>query len=107
MTCCYKCFFFARLFDLSSDAEVPEQEYYLQPVEPGRSRTASSIYPADFSFGGDHLWDRFTVSSVLLSNRSFRLHDLVLYRIFGIVQVFILFTDGSVYILCPVVPFGR
>ncbi|KAG2262663.1 hypothetical protein Bca52824_069742 [Brassica carinata] len=69
-----------RLFDLSSDAEVPEQEYYLQPVEPGRSRTASSIYPSDFSFGGDHLWDRFTV--------------------------FILFTDGSVYILCPVVPFG-
>ncbi|CAF1790231.1 hypothetical protein HID58_089768 [Brassica napus] len=69
-----------RLFDLSSDAEVPEQEYYLQPVEPGRSRTASSIYPADFSFGGDHLWDRFTV--------------------------FTLFTDGSVYILCPVVPFG-
>uniref|UniRef100_A0A1J3G4Z0 Nuclear pore complex protein NUP88 n=1 Tax=Noccaea caerulescens TaxID=107243 RepID=A0A1J3G4Z0_NOCCA len=69
-----------RLFDLSSDAELPEQEYYLQPVEPGRSRTASSIYPADFSFGGDHLWDRFTV--------------------------FILFTDGSIYILCPVVPFG-
>lgn len=56
--------FVARLFDLSSDAELPEQEYYLQPVEPGRSRTASSIYPADFSFGGDHLWDRFTVSSV-------------------------------------------
>lgn len=55
---------FARLFDLSSDAELPEQEYYLQPGEPGRSRTASSIYPADFSFGGDHLWDRFTVSSV-------------------------------------------
>uniref|UniRef100_A0A1J3DKG1 Nuclear pore complex protein NUP88 n=1 Tax=Noccaea caerulescens TaxID=107243 RepID=A0A1J3DKG1_NOCCA len=69
-----------RLFNLSSDAELPEQEYYLQPVEPGRSRTASSIYPADFSFGGDHLWDRFTV--------------------------FILFTDGSIYILCPVVPFG-
>ncbi|ESQ40478.1 hypothetical protein EUTSA_v10012715mg [Eutrema salsugineum] len=69
-----------RLFDLSSDAEIPEQEYYLQPVEPGKSRTASSIYPADFSFGGDHLWDRFTV--------------------------FILFTDGSIYILCPVVPFG-
>ncbi|VVB13360.1 unnamed protein product [Arabis nemorensis] len=69
-----------RLFNLSLDAELPEQEYYLQPVEPGRSRTASSIYPADFSFGGDHLWDRFTI--------------------------FILFTDGSVYILCPVVPFG-
>ncbi|CAN8257082.1 unnamed protein product [Cochlearia groenlandica] len=69
-----------RLFDLSSEAELPEQEYYLQPVEPGRSRTASSIYPADFSFGGDHLWDKFTV--------------------------FILFTDGSIYILCPVVPFG-
>jgi len=55
---------YARLFDLSSDTELPEQEYYLQPGEPGRSRTASSIYPADFSFGGDHLWDRFTVSSV-------------------------------------------
>ncbi|XP_020875927.1 nuclear pore complex protein NUP88 isoform X2 [Arabidopsis lyrata subsp. lyrata] len=69
-----------RLFDLSYDAELPEQEYYLQPGEPGSSRTASSIYPADFSFGGEHLWDRFTV--------------------------FILFTDGSIYILCPVVPFG-
>lgn len=42
----------------------PEQEYYLQPVEPGRSRNAASICPVDFSFGGDHLWDRFTVSSL-------------------------------------------
>ncbi|XP_010558079.1 PREDICTED: nuclear pore complex protein NUP88 isoform X2 [Tarenaya hassleriana] len=69
-----------RLFDLSLDPERPEQEYYLQPVEPGRSRTASSICAVDFSFGGDHLWDRFSV--------------------------FVLFTDGSIYILCPVVPFG-
>ncbi|OMO76032.1 hypothetical protein COLO4_25704 [Corchorus olitorius] len=69
-----------RLFDLSSDVMQPEQEYYLQPVEPGRSRSAASICPVDFSFGGDHLWDRFSV--------------------------FVLFSDGSVYILCPVVPFG-
>ncbi|TYG51960.1 hypothetical protein ES288_D10G303100v1 [Gossypium darwinii] len=69
-----------RLFDLSSGVVQPEQEYYLQPVEPGRSRNAASICPVDFSFGGDHLWDRFSV--------------------------FVLFSDGSVYILCPVVPFG-
>ncbi|XP_059666426.1 nuclear pore complex protein NUP88 [Cornus florida] len=69
-----------RLFDLSSPLGQLEQEYYLQPVEPGRSRNAASICPVDFSFGGDHLWDRFSV--------------------------FILFSDGSVYILCPVVPFG-
>ena len=53
----------ARLFDLSSDVLQPEQEYYLQPVEPGRSRNAASICPVDFSFGGDHLWDKFSVSS--------------------------------------------
>ncbi|XP_021662781.2 nuclear pore complex protein NUP88 isoform X2 [Hevea brasiliensis] len=69
-----------RLFDLSSDLLRPEQEYYLQPVEPGRPRHAASICPVDFSFGGDHLWDRFSV--------------------------FTLFSDGSVYILCPIVPFG-
>ncbi|KAK8508334.1 hypothetical protein V6N13_055783 [Hibiscus sabdariffa] len=69
-----------RIFDLSSDVVQPEQEYYLQPVEPGRSRNAASICPVDFSFGGDHLWDRFSV--------------------------FVLFSDGSVYIVCPVVPFG-
>ncbi|XVE99746.1 hypothetical protein REPUB_Repub03eG0227500 [Reevesia pubescens] len=69
-----------RLFDLSSGVLQPEQEYYLQPVEPGRSRNAASICPVDFSFGGDHLWDRFSV--------------------------FVLFSDGSIYILCPVVPFG-
>ncbi|KAG6735029.1 hypothetical protein I3842_01G299900 [Carya illinoinensis] len=69
-----------RIFDLSSDLVLPEQEYYLQPVEPGRSRSATSICPVDFSFGGDHLWDRFSV--------------------------FVLYTDGTIYILCPVVPFG-
>ncbi|KAK9061047.1 hypothetical protein SSX86_018227 [Deinandra increscens subsp. villosa] len=69
-----------RLYDLSSALEQPEQEYYLQPVSRGRSRNASSICPVDFSFGGDHLWDRFSV--------------------------FVLFSDGAVYILCPVVPFG-
>ncbi|XP_023920285.2 nuclear pore complex protein NUP88 isoform X3 [Quercus suber] len=63
-----------------SDLLLPEQEYYLQPVEPGRSRNVTSIFPVDFSFGGDHLWDKFSV--------------------------FVLYTDGSLYILCPVVPFG-
>ncbi|GAV85598.1 Nup88 domain-containing protein [Cephalotus follicularis] len=69
-----------RLFNLSSDLVQPEQECYLQPVESGRSRNAASICPVTFSFGGDHLWDRFSV--------------------------FVLFSDGSVYILCPIVPFG-
>jgi nuclear pore complex protein Nup88 len=69
-----------RLFDLSSDLQQAEQEYYLQPVEPGQTRMAASICPVDFSFGGDHLWDRFTV--------------------------FVLFGDGSVYIICPIIPFG-
>ncbi|KAL2541732.1 Nuclear pore complex protein [Abeliophyllum distichum] len=69
-----------RIFDLSSALEQPEQEYYLQPVEPGSSCKAASICPVDFAFGGDHLWDRFSV--------------------------FILFSDGSIYILCPIVPFG-
>ncbi|XP_074308149.1 nuclear pore complex protein NUP88 [Silene latifolia] len=69
-----------RIFDWSSGFDLPEQEYYLQPVESGRSRSASSICPVDFSFGRDHLWDRFSV--------------------------FILFSDGSVYTLCPVAPFG-
>ncbi|KAI3939077.1 hypothetical protein MKX01_001945 [Papaver californicum] len=69
-----------RLFDLSSDLEKPEQEYYLEPVEPEKCRNAATICPVGFSFGDEHLWDRFTV--------------------------FILFSDGSIYILCPVVPFG-
>ncbi|CAJ1860717.1 unnamed protein product [Sphenostylis stenocarpa] len=69
-----------RIFNLSMDPLQPEQEYYLQPVEPGRSRNASSVCPVDFSFGGDHLWDRFSV--------------------------FILFSNGAIYVLCPVVPFG-
>ncbi|KAL6980697.1 Nuclear pore complex protein nup88 [Sarracenia purpurea var. burkii] len=69
-----------RLFDLASSLGQPEQEYYLQPMEPGRCRNAASICPIDFSFGGEHLWDRFSV--------------------------FVLFSDGSIYILCPVVPFG-
>lgn len=55
-----------RLFNLASDPLQPEQEYYLQPVDPGSSRSASSMCPADFSFGGDHLWDRFSVSLVTI-----------------------------------------
>ncbi|XP_041999377.1 nuclear pore complex protein NUP88-like [Salvia splendens] len=69
-----------RIFDLSTDIGQPEQEYYLQPVEYGSSRNAAAICPVDFSFGGEHLWDKFSV--------------------------FILFSDGSTYIICPVVPFA-
>ncbi|KAH6777807.1 nuclear pore complex protein-like protein [Perilla frutescens var. frutescens] len=69
-----------RIFDLSTDIGEPEQEYYLQPVEQGSCRSAAAICPVDFSFGGEHLWDKFSV--------------------------FILFSDGSTYIICPVVPFG-
>ncbi|CAH9090077.1 unnamed protein product [Cuscuta europaea] len=69
-----------RIFDLSSALVQPEQEYYLQPIERGTSCDAAALCPVDFSFGGDHLWDRFSV--------------------------FVLFSDGSIYVLCPVVPFG-
>lgn len=51
-----------RIFDLSTSIGQPEQEYYLQPVEPGSSVKAASICPVDFSFGKDHLWDKFSVS---------------------------------------------
>ncbi|KAG8390106.1 hypothetical protein BUALT_Bualt01G0049100 [Buddleja alternifolia] len=80
-----------RIFDMSTSIEQPEQEYYLQPVEPGTSRNAASICPVDFSFGGDHLWDKFSEKGLM---------QLL------ILQVFILFSDGSSYIICPVVPFG-
>ncbi|ONK77958.1 uncharacterized protein A4U43_C02F12710 [Asparagus officinalis] len=69
-----------RLFDFSSDLERPEQEFYLQPYEVGSSHNAVSICPVAFSFGGQHLWDRFSV--------------------------FVLFSDGSIYVLCPIIPFG-
>ncbi|KAK6145495.1 hypothetical protein DH2020_022315 [Rehmannia glutinosa] len=54
------------IFDLSADLGQPEQEYYLQPVEPGSSRNAAAICPVDFSFGRDHLWDRFSVRGMYL-----------------------------------------
>lgn len=59
-------YFVFRVFDLSSALGQPEQEYYLQPVEPGSSHNATAICPVDFSFGGDHMWDRFSVSSILI-----------------------------------------
>lgn len=63
-----------RLFNLAVDPLQPEQEYYLQPAGPGRSRNASSMCPVGFSFGGDHLWDRFSVSFMdILSNSNFGL----------------------------------
>ncbi|KAI0502139.1 hypothetical protein KFK09_017086 [Dendrobium nobile] len=68
-----------RLFDLSSDLERAEQEFYLQP-ELGRIQNTVSFCPIAFSFGGQHLWERFSV--------------------------FILYSNGSLYILCPIVPFG-
>ncbi|KAH0654388.1 hypothetical protein KY289_032066 [Solanum tuberosum] len=53
-----------RVFDLSSALGQPEQEYYLQLVEPGSSHNATAICPVDFSFGGDHMWDRFSLLSI-------------------------------------------
>lgn len=69
-----------RLFDLSSNLEIPEQEYHLQPATLQNLMSAVAIRPVAFAFGGEHLWDRFTV--------------------------FVLFSNCSVYALCPVVPFG-
>lgn len=69
-----------RLFDLSSNLEIPEQEYHLQPATLHNLMSAVAIRPVAFAFGGEHLWDRFTV--------------------------FVLFSNCSVYALCPVVPFG-
>ncbi|CAA6669467.1 unnamed protein product [Spirodela intermedia] len=75
-----------RIYDLSSDIERQEQEYFLQPVEVGRCKNAASVCPVSFSL------EESTCGI-----------DLLLPSIF---QVFILFSDGSVYILCPVAPFG-
>lgn len=69
-----------RLFDLSSNLEIPEQEYHLQPATFDNFMSAVAIRPVAFAFGGEHLWDRFSV--------------------------FVLFSNCSVYALCPVVPFG-
>ncbi|XP_078175519.1 nuclear pore complex protein-like protein isoform X2 [Carex rostrata] len=69
-----------RLFDLSSDLEKPEQEFYLQLEPSGRGQSAVLLCPVAFSHGAHHLWDTFSI--------------------------FFLFSDGSIYILCPVVPFG-
>ncbi|KAH9325451.1 hypothetical protein KI387_005629, partial [Taxus chinensis] len=69
-----------RMFDLSSDLEIPEQEYHLQPAAYPKLTSTVAIRPVGFAFGGEHLWDRFTV--------------------------FVLFSNCSVYALCPVVPFG-
>lgn len=69
-----------RLFDLSLDVEEAEQEYHLQAEIPSRPGPQPLARAVGFAFGGEHLWDRFTV--------------------------FILFSNGSIYVLCPVVPFG-
>ncbi|KAJ1698028.1 hypothetical protein LUZ63_006540 [Rhynchospora breviuscula] len=69
-----------RLFDLSSNLERPEQEFYLQQVPSGRGLSAVLLCPVAFSYGGHYLWETFSI--------------------------FFLFSDGSIYILCPVVPFG-
>jgi len=55
---------FCRLFDLSSDLEQPEQEFFLQPILTGKCQNASAICPVAFSFGSDHLWDRFSVCHI-------------------------------------------
>lgn len=57
----------SRLFDLLSNIEQPEQEYYLEAVEPGKCHNVGSICPVAFSFGGQHLWERFSVRMIYLS----------------------------------------
>lgn len=57
---------FSRIFDLSTDTAQPEQEYYLQPVEPSSSCNAAATWPVSFSFGQDHLWDKFSVRGYFL-----------------------------------------
>lgn len=69
-----------RLFDLSLSTENPEQEYHLQAGLSDRSTPAAYARPVAFAFGGEHLWDRFAV--------------------------FILFSNGFVYAVCPISPFG-
>ncbi|GAQ86116.1 hypothetical protein KFL_002710110 [Klebsormidium nitens] len=66
-----------RLFDLSQDKDSPEQEYYLQRAHAPPRGFAR---PVDLVFGGEHLWEKFTV--------------------------FFLWSDGAILPLCPVVPFG-
>ena len=130
----------SRLFDLSSNIKQPEQEYYLEAVEPGKCHNVGSICPVAFSFGGQHLWETFSVRMVLLSTFVVICHIVFLLLLFYIIwcssfvhhlnsyassvalcsfslidrflfslllQVFVLFSDGSIYVLCPVVPFGR
>lgn len=86
---------FCRLFNLAVDPLQPEQEYYLQPAVHGRSRTASSMCPVGFSFGGDHLWDRFSVSPVdILFNLIFGYSHLTILssgctRSFHLLYIFI------------------
>lgn len=69
-----------RLFDLSHSVEHPEQEYHLQSQLLEGSTPASYARPVAFSFGEGHLWDRFAV--------------------------FLLFSNGSIYCMCPISPFG-
>lgn len=56
----------ARLFDLSLDVEDAEQEYHLQAELPPRQGLQPLPRAVGFAFGGEHLWDRFSVSFVLL-----------------------------------------
>ncbi|KAH7307454.1 hypothetical protein KP509_22G059800 [Ceratopteris richardii] len=69
-----------RLFDLSCNLDHAEQEYHLQSQFLERSVPATYARPVAFSFGGGHLWDRFAV--------------------------FLLYSNGSTYCMCPVSPFG-
>lgn len=57
-----------RLFDLSLDVEEAEQEYHLQAELPSRPGTQPLARAVGFAFGGEHLWDRFTVRTELIAH---------------------------------------
>jgi hypothetical protein len=62
-----------RLFDLSLDVEEAEQEYHLQAELPSRPGSHPLARAVGFAFGGEHLWDRFTVRPELIGHLCYRL----------------------------------
>jgi nuclear pore complex protein Nup88 len=55
-----------RLYDLSLDVDNAEQEYHLDAGVPARRGVLPLARAVGFAFGGEHLWDRFTVCLPIL-----------------------------------------
>ena len=88
MTCVGFSYEHIRLFDLSLDVEEAEQEYHLQAELPSRPGSHPLTRAVGFAFGGEHLWDRFTVRPELLAYLCYSLlstikptcfHDYVIF----------------------------